>query len=305
MQDRSAKKTGLSGMPETRKVSKQPAGGLQLRFGPAGMPLALKGKKLSEGIRYVSKIGLDAFEIEFVQGVRIRKDDIEDSVKAAKENDVLLSCHGPYFVNCCSPVKEKQETTKRNLMEALRAANILGAKIVVFHPGFYQGQKPEVARDNAVSLLKEVIYKMKEEKIDVLLGAETTGKPSQYGSLDEVLELCKTLGTKYIRPVIDFGHISSRENGWIKGKEEYEEIFKKIKEALGSEALEGLHCHFSEQVFSEKGERYHVELGANNHPPFKPLAELIKKHKYKFTIISESPLLEVDALKMLDMVNKA
>jgi len=265
------------------------------------MPLALKGKKLSEGIKYSFELGLKAFEVEFVQGVRIRKEDALEAGKVAKELGVSLSCHGPYFVNCSSPVKEKQETTKKNLLEALRAANLLGAKVVVFHPGFYQEQKPEVARDNAVKLLKEVIETMKKEKLNAKLGAETTGKSSQYGSLDEVLELCKILGTKYIVPVIDFGHVSSRANGWIKEKEQYEIIFKKIKDALGKEGLEGLHCHFSEQEYSEKGERRHVVLGTNNHPPFKPLAELIKKNKYKFTIISESPLIEIDALKMKDM----
>jgi len=142
---------------------------------------------------------------------------------------------------------------------------------------------------------------MREKKWTAILGAETTGKPSQYGSLDEVLELCKILGTKYIRPVIDWGHINSRENGKIKSGEDFEEIIRKIKDALGKECLEGLHCHFSEQVFSEKGEKYHVPLGTNNEPPFKLLAELIKSHHYRFTMISESPLLEKDAIKMQKM----
>lgn len=273
----------------------------KLRFGPAGMPLAMKGKKLPDGIKYSSKLGLNAFEVEFVQGVRIRKEDALEAAKVAKELNVSLSCHGPYFVNCCSPVKEKQETTKRNLLQALEAADLLGATVVVFHPGFYQGQSPEKARDNALRLLKEVIATMKEKKIKAKLGAETTGKPSQYGSLDEVLDLCKNLGTDHIVPVIDYGHISSRANGWIKGKDEYEVIFKKIKDVLGKDALDGLHCHFSEQAYSEKGEKYHVALGEINHPPFKPLAELIKSNKYKFTIISETPELEKDALKMQKM----
>lgn len=269
----------------------------KLRFGPAGMPLALKGKRLAEGIAYTEKIGLSALEVEFVQGVRIRKEDAIEAGKVAKEKDIMLSCHGPYFVNCCSPEKDKQETSRRNLLEALRAADLLGAKIVVFHPGFYQGQSPEVARNNAFALLSDVIETMKKEKINAFLGCETTGKPSQYGSLDENLEMCKKF-PKYIKPVIDFGHVSSRENGKIKTQKDYEEIFKKIKDVLGKDALEGLHCHFSEQEYTEKGEKRHVVLGTNNHPPFKFLAELIKKNKYHFTIICESPLLEVDALKM-------
>ncbi len=265
------------------------------------MPLAMKGKRLPAGIEYISKLGLNALEVEFVQGVKIRKEDAIEAGKVAKEHDVLLSCHGPYFVNCCSPIKEKQETTKRNLFQALEAATLLGAKIVVFHPGFYQGQTPEVAKSNAVKLLREVIEKMKEEKWTAVLGAETTGKPSQYGSLDEVLELCNILGTEYIRPVIDWGHLNSRENGKIKSQKDFEDIIKKIRDALGNEGLEGLHCHFSEQVYSEKGEKYHIPLGTKDSPNYNWLADIIRKRHLKFTMISESPLLEQDALKMKSM----
>jgi len=271
---------------------------MKLRFGPAGMPLALKGKRLAQGIEYVAKIGLGALEVEFVRGVKIRKEDAIEARKVSKEKDILLSCHGPYWVNCCSPIKEKQITTKRNLMEALRAANLLNATVVVFHPGFYQGQG-EKAKENAFSLLAEVIEKMKEEKISALLSPETTGKPSQYGSLDEVLELCKKF-RKFMKPTIDFAHIHARENGKIKSKSDYAQIFKKIKSALGAESLKGLHCHFSGIVFSEKGERYHVPIDSS--PSFKQLAELLREKKYKFTIINESPLLEKDALKMQKMV---
>ncbi len=277
----------------------------KLRFGPAGMPLALKGKSLSEGIEYVSKIGLNAFEVEFVYGPRIKKEEALKAKEIAKKLDVSLSCHGPYYINCCSPIKEKQKISKRNLIETAKVAHLLGAKIIVFHPGFYQKLSPEKAKENASSLIKEVIKEIKEKKLNVVLGAETTGKKSQYGSLDEVLELCKILGTKYIKPVIDFGHINSRNNGWIKSKEQYEEIFGKIEKVLGKNALEGLHCHFSEQAYSEKGEKHHLALGSNNQPPFKPLAELIKKNNYHFTIICESPLLEKDALKMKKMIEKA
>jgi len=44
----------------------------KLRFGPAGMPTTMKGRRLPEGIEYVSKLGLEAFEVEFVQGVKMQ-----------------------------------------------------------------------------------------------------------------------------------------------------------------------------------------------------------------------------------------
>lgn len=265
-----------------------------MRFGPAGMPLALKGKKLPEGISYAAAEGLHAFEVEFVRGVRIRKEDAAEAAKVAKEKDVKLSCHGPYWINCCSPIKEKQLTTMRNIMNSARAAELLGAKIIVFHPGFYQKQSKEVAFNNALSLLKEIEKKMKEEKLSCFLGLETAGKKNAFGQLDEIIELCKKL--KQARPVIDFAHMHATSDDGLKEKEDYEKIFSKIRQELGLEYLKEMHCHFSGIVFSDKGERHHIPI--DNSPPFKPLAELIADKNYVFTIISESPLLDKDALKM-------
>jgi len=278
----------------------------RLRFGPAGMPIGCKGKKLAEGIAYTSNLGLGAFEVEFVRGVRIRKEDAVEACATAKKKDILLSCHGPYWINCCSPVKEKQLTTIRNIIQTVQAANLLGAYIIVFHPGYYQKLSKQEAFDNALKLLTVTIKKLKEENLAIPLGLETTGKPSQFGSLDEVLLLCKRLDKqgKLVKPVIDFAHIHARENGSIKTVEDYKQIIVKIEEVLGSNALRQLHCHFTEVEFSEKGERFHLAVGTKNSPPFKPLAELIAKHKYNFTIISESPLLERDALKMQEMCQK-
>jgi deoxyribonuclease IV len=127
---------------------------------------------------------------------------------------------------------------------------------------------------------------------------ETAGKKSGFGQLDEIIELCKKL--KQARPVIDFAHMHATSNGGLNTKEDYEKIFNKIKKELGPEYLKEMHCHFSGIFFNEKGERYHIPIDSS--PPFKPLAEVIAKNNYKFTIICESPLLEKDALKMQNIL---
>lgn len=270
-----------------------------LRFGPAGMPIACKGKKLAEGIEYTAKEGLGAFEVEFVRGVRGKKEDWLEAKKTAERNDILLSCHAPYWTNCCSPIKEKQQIAIRNLIQTAQTAKLLGAYTIVFHPGYYQGQSPEQALKNCISALKEVINRMKEQGLHCILGAETTGKESAFGSLQGNIELAKLLSE--VRPVIDFAHLHARANGSIKSREDYENILFEIKRQLGNDYLKQLHCHFTEVEFSKKGERWHLPIGEKNSPPFKPLAELIRQNSYKFTIISESPLLDKDALKMQNM----
>jgi deoxyribonuclease-4 len=64
-----------------------------------------------------------------------------------------------------------------------------------------------------------------------------------------------------------------------------------------------LHCHFSGIQYTDKGERKHLPITGNK-PNFRWLAELLVEKNYKFTIICESPLLDKDALKMKQIVEK-
>jgi len=135
---------------------------LKLRIGSAGMPLALKGKQLSEGIEYCYDHGLLAFEVEWVRGVKVRKSEIPKIKGLSEKLDIKLSAHAPYWINCASPIKVKQETSFRNLWQSVKMANTLGIKIVVFHPGFYQQLQEKEALNNTLYLLKGVLEKMRD-----------------------------------------------------------------------------------------------------------------------------------------------
>ncbi len=54
-------------------------------LGPAGIPIGAKERKRSastiDGIRYVKEIGLNAMEVEFVQGVRMTRDAAQELVR--------------------------------------------------------------------------------------------------------------------------------------------------------------------------------------------------------------------------------
>ncbi|MEK6909623.1 MAG: endonuclease IV, partial [Candidatus Aenigmatarchaeota archaeon] len=55
---------------------------------------------------------------------------------------------------------------------------------------------------------------------------------------------------------------------------------------------------------NKKGEFVDVHVPINGHPPFEPLAKEIIKRKLGITIISESPVLEIDSLKMKKIFEK-
>jgi len=270
-----------------------------VRFGPGGLPVFPFEGGAAAAPAYLRSEGLDAMEVEFVRGVKMSPETAAKVAAAAKENDILLSCHAPYWINCAAKEAVKLKNTERNLLETARAAHALGASIIVFHPAFYLDRpKGDVMRLTRETL-SHVEARLEAEGIrDVWLGAETAGKGTQLGGLDETIELAASLSR--VRPVIDFAHLHARGNGWITGKNQYEEIFSKMESALGSESVKHLHSHFSEIEFGDGGEKNHAALGSlpKHSPDFSPLAELLAERGYGGTIICETPMLDLDARKM-------
>ncbi|OYT43345.1 MAG: endonuclease IV, partial [Candidatus Aenigmarchaeota archaeon ex4484_56] len=199
-----------------------------------------------------------------------------------------------YFINLCNP--EKIEASKERILSSCVIGNYINAKYIVFHPGYYGNLSAEEAYEFVRKGCIELSKLIKKNKLNVFLGLETTGKKSQFGTLDEILKICKEI--KICRPVVDFAHIYARNGGKIN----YSEIFDKL------EKFSYLHTHFSGIEFTDKGERRHIPI-SSKHPDFDELAkELVNRgfttKKRDIVIISESPVLEQDSLKMMKILKK-
>jgi len=278
------------------------------RFGPAGVPPGFKALKatLMDVPRLLREEGLDAFEYQAVRwGVKpqIRRDDAEKFGLKAKETDVLLSLHASYFINLCGD-KETVEASKARLVACATAAQWMQAQMVVFHPGFYGKKTPKEAFANCLEALKDVVERLKSLGIgNVKLGPETMGKLTQLGSLEEVLALCEKV--EQTKPVIDWAHLHAREKGLFKTVEDFRRVVETIEKRLGTETVKNMHCHFTKVEFTEKGEKCHHTLDeAEYGPDFALLAKVIAEFKLTPVIISESPVLDVDAIKMRDILRK-
>ncbi len=268
---------------------------MNIRFGPAGVPIQCKGSSSLDGIECCANLGLYAMEVQFGMGVRMSKETALQLKGQSKKLDVLLSCHAPYFINFCSKEKVKISTSKRNLFEAAEAMHYAGASLAVFHPGYYQKSTPNDAYKTSVLHLKELKEKLDQNSIKVKLGAETVGKKSQFGGLKEVLKLANEL--PFIKPVLDLAHIHAREDAKLETEEDYITLFSFVENELPG-YMDEFHFHFSEINYSDKGERNHLHLGSNNTPSFKPMLKVLKDQGYKGTIICESPKLDLDAIVM-------
>jgi deoxyribonuclease-4 len=279
------------------------------RFGPAGVPpfFRIIGAQLYDVPRLLREEGLDAFEYEAVrwgQKPQIKKDQAERLGFEAKNNDVLLSLHGSYYINL-SGEREVVEASKRRLIACATAAEWMGAYVVVFHMGFYGCEGRTETFKKCKEALSEIVNTMETLGIDkVKLGPETMGRHSQFGTLDEILAICQEVEQTQL--VIDWSHLHARSGGRLRSVEDFREVVVKAEEKLGTEAVRNMHCHFSKIEFTYKaGERrHHVLDDARYGPDFRILAEVVSEFNLRPVIICETPILDVDARKMRDILRK-
>ncbi len=273
----------------------------RIRFGPAGKPVDLKGADYVRAIEYIAlEEGLDALEYEAVRGVRISQKKAYEIRLAAERHGVVLSMHAPYYINLASTDEGTVRKSQERLMAAIEAASWMGAYAVVFHPGYYKGNPSrEHALRRVVDALRPVAEWMRQRGIrGVWMSPETTGKRSQVGDVDEVIAICREV--EYCRPTVDWAHLYARYQGQFVVKlDDVVRTVERIEKELGSWAVKPLHTHFSKIEYGEGGEREHHNLSEEGYgPDFHLVCEAYKQLGIEAVVISESPVLDKDAVVM-------
>lgn len=246
-------------------------------------------KSTLSACEYLYGMGLSAYEYECTHGVRVSDAFCASLGRSAQDFDIALSLHAPYYVNLASEDEGIREKSVQHLLKALRAAEKMGADRVVFHPGNQGEQRREQAMAAAEELLEEIVFLADREGLldTVTLCPETMGKPSQLGTLGEVLQLCDI--DKRVRPAVDFAHIHALTGGGLMARRDFERILYKITRRLGEEAAAKLHIHFSPIEFGRLGERRHRSLLDKGFgPDFEYLAQIVAEEGWQPRIICES-----------------
>ncbi|AEG17243.1 TIM barrel protein [Methanobacterium paludis] len=265
-----------------------------VRFGPAGKPIDYKGKT-NDVCTYINAERLDAYEYQATYGVKISKQSAIELKKNSKDNDVLVSMHAPYYINLSSNKADVIERSVKRLVQAAKASEWMGAYRTVFHPGFYTTYTPEEAMKCCKKAITEIQDELEAQSVnEYTFAPETTGKKSQLGNLDEIIEICGSF--EHFAPTVDFAHVHARSGGSIKDKNAYNKIFQKLEDELG---LKSLHSHFTRIEYTDAGERKHHTLAEDSYgPPLEPLLEEIVDCGWDVTVICETPFLDHDAIKM-------
>ena len=262
---------------------------MSAKFGPGGNSDAFKRVGFSSSLdapAWIAAQGLDAYEYEAGNGLSASPAMLRAIGEKAKEHNIKMSYHAPYFISLSGIDPEKRLKSIGYIKQSLDAAYNLGADVIVVHTG----SAAKITRDEAMRLAADTLVRTLRE-VDthgVKIGLETMGKKNQLGTLDEVLELCR-IDSAFV-PVVDFGHLNARDCGGVfKSADDYLRVFDKIERCLGSDIAKNLHCHFSKIEWTDAGEKRHLTFADETYGPgFEPLAELIAKEGLTPTIICES-----------------
>ncbi len=269
-----------------------------IRFGPAGKPVSFKGA-LEKVPEFLKSIGLDAMEYEAVRGVRISEAKAKRFGEEARKHDIVLSLHAPYYINLASPDDSIVERSIKRIVDSLIAAEWMGAYAVVVHTGYYKGNKSkEEALKRAIAGYKRVLEVLPSFVTKPDISPEVMGRVTAIGDIDEVVEIC--LEIEKCRPTIDWAHYYARYQGErVTSVDDVLKVIEYFEENLGKKAISPLHTHFSKIEYGPGGEREHHTLSEEDYgPEWSIVCEAYLSAGIEAVVISESPILEEDALLM-------
>ncbi|MGH2732076.1 MAG: non-homologous end-joining DNA ligase [Actinomycetota bacterium] len=225
----------------------------QVRFGVAGLR---DPKDLEGSVQAAVAAGFSALEVQFVKEFTLKEAEARRLGPIATAARLSLSVHAPYFAQLTTGDPDRLKLHLGALHHACHLAALMGAGVVVCHPGKASAD-PRQLHDRIDRALENLGPRI--EEFEVRLGLETPGRKSQFGSLGDLALIVAR--HPFTTPVIDFAHIHALSGGSLVSQEAFEALFRYITEHFSPAHLWPLHCHFTDNRFGDAGELTHVPYG--------------------------------------------
>jgi deoxyribonuclease-4 len=236
----------------------------RLIFGVTGVPSDAKRPTSQAGIERVRELGLGCMELAWVRGVKLGE---RAALGGLRSRDRIL--------------------------KGARMGKLCGISGLVFHAASYMKRRPEEVYPVVKEALEEIGETLRKEGNPVMLRPETTGKPSYFGDLGELLRLSSEV--EGVAPCIDFAHLHARSGGAYNSYEAFASVLDQIGAELGREALDDMHIHVAGIQYTAKGEQKHRML-VDSDLKYRELLKALADFEVKGLLICESPDPVPDAL---------
>ena len=264
----------------------------KLLFGTAGVPNSTQKKNSPvDGVKRIHELQLDCMQLEFAHGVRMKEEVSSALRKVSYELGVPLTSHGPYYINLNAREQDKIDSSVERIIQTAKISDLCGAESMTFHAAFYMKDSPYDVFDLVEKSLNVIEERLSRLDIEIELRPELTGKTSQFGSLEELISLSKSVNS--CKPCMDFSHLFAR-TGTSNTYEDFVSTLETLEAELGPKALKEMHIHISGISSNSKGDLKHMNLEKSKFN-WKDLLRALKDKDCRGYVICNSPNLEVDA----------
>ena len=241
----------------------------QAIFGPAGNgdTFSQHHRSSVEAPGWLRGLGLGLLEYQCGRGIHIGEQTARQIGEKAREHEIRLSVHAPYFINLSSGEEERRQKNIGYVIASCQVAQWMGADRIVVHCGGLSGQTRQQAMEHTLQNLEAILEQVEAQGFaGITLCIETMGRQNVMGTLEEVIAICQW--DRRLLPCIDFGHLNAREQGSLRCTADYERLLSYGLEKLGMERMRHFHAHFSHIEYNKGGEARHLTFAENQYGPF-------------------------------------
>ncbi len=269
----------------------------RILFGTAGVPNStVKKNNPVDGVKRIHELGLDCMQLEFAHGVRMKEEVSSALRKVSYELNIPLTSHGPYYINLNAREQDKIDSSVERIIQTAKISDLCGAESMTFHAAFYMKDSPYDVFDLVEKSMNVIEERLSRLDIEIELRPELTGKTSQFGSLEELISLTKSVGS--CQPCMDFSHLYAR-TGEYNSYEGFKNVISTIQEEIGAKATDNMHIHISGISCNSKGDLKHLNLEQSDFN-WRELLKALKDTNCRGYMICNSPNLEKDAKMLKD-----
>jgi hypothetical protein len=264
-------------------------------YGVSAIPVVKTIDQTLEVLRELYKVGFRALVLppDLFRGIKdtteLYKDYYGDLLRIkniAKKFGIELSLRQTHF----------GDMPDNSLRIFSTVASVMDGRVFTIPPTFYSRMPQDQALRLVVHKINEVVNEL---RVKARIGIETTGKLSELGSLEDVIEICKR--THNTEPVINWAHVHARGAGFLKSQEDFRSVIEKVRMNLGQQWTKDAYFLFSGVKYGPSGEIAHTSfVGSDMRLDY--LIRTTLSYGMGGTIIFEEPEREKQIVAMLDQL---
>jgi deoxyribonuclease-4 len=254
-------------------------------FGPAELP-DKRGFKVS--FEKLRELKYKALQISMANENTLDEEKAREVAELNDKYKIHLSVHAPYYCFVTHDDRESRRRALEALVECARMVKIIGGEFVVFHPGLYQGRP----RDKVMKVVEDNLMRLEDmiadaDLEDISFHAENVSRHDEFGQLDDVIEI--STKSELVFPCVDWSHIHACAFGGLKRQSHFDDVLKKIRQAIGPERLHASSFHYADTEHRDGIERQHVNFGEGD-LLLRPIVKAVEDAKMeRCVLISECP----------------